>query len=127
MKQIRDETLTVAQANERLGIEMEPAFWEALIRLIDYPELVYDAGTQTIRFPGYVPFDELAKEWIEGIEGGIYDVRQCERCAQYFDIHVAEGIFGDLAERNEFICRPCADAMTAREYFDRYVARGDIY
>jgi hypothetical protein len=127
MKQIRNESLTVAQANERLGVDMEPGFWETLVRMIGYPELTFDPGTLTIRFPGYVPFGDLAKEWIEGIEEGIYDLRQCERCAEYFDINASEGIFGNLADREEYVCDACSRAMTAREYFDRFVARGDIY
>ena len=127
MRNIENVVLSIAQANAKIGIDMEPGFWRALIRMIDYPELVFTEADQTIRYPSYVPFEELANEWVEGIESGIYDVRQCERCADYFDINMAEGIFGRLAEREEFVCGPCATAMTAKEYFDRFVARGDAY
>jgi len=70
MKQIRNERLSLAEANDRLGVDMEPRFWEALIGLINYPELTFEPATQSVVFPNYVPFKELAKEWIEGIESG---------------------------------------------------------
>jgi len=123
MKRIQRETVTVAQANEILGVDMEPAFWEALVRIIAYPELEYAAGAQEISFPNYIPFQELAREWIEGIEQGIHDIRLCEICAVYFDVDQTDGIFGNAEELTEFICAPCADRMTAREYYDRFATR----
>ncbi|MHC4473953.1 MAG: hypothetical protein ACYTDY_19225 [Planctomycetota bacterium] len=123
MKDIREERLTVAEANEVLGVAMEPDFWEALVRLIDYPELAYDEKAETILFPSYVPFKQLATEWIEGIEAGIYDVRRCEACDRYLDVNRTEGIFGRPDDLEEFICMPCAEQMTAREYFERFVER----
>lgn len=122
-REIRDVRLTVAQANEELGVDMEPAFWEALVGMLSYPDVSYDPKTQTIRYPEFVPFGQLAKEWIEGIEQGIYDVRRCVRCAGYFDLSRADGIFTDPEERTGFLCGSCADSITAREFHDRYLAR----
>ena len=122
MKRIQRETVTVAQANEILGVDMEPAFWEALVRIIAYPELEYAVGAQEISFPNYIPFQELAREWIEGIESGIYDVRLCEHCAKYFDLNETDGIFARPDELEGFICMPCAEKMSAREFFEQYLS-----
>lgn len=123
MRQVKTESLTIPQANEELSVEMDVGFWEALVRLIAYPELVFDATTSTIRFPNYVPFRQLASEWIEGIEQGIHDIRICEGCSGYFDIDRSQGIFGRHEEEDEFICRPCAEAMSALTYYERFILR----
>ena len=78
-------------------------------------------ATHTIRYPSFVPFKQLAEEWIEGIEQGLYDVRQCVRCAGYFDVGKADGIFADPAEMEGFLCGSCADSITAREFFEKYL------
>ena len=121
MRNIKDEVLTIAQANDELGVEMEPSFWETLVSMLSYPDVTYDAASQTIRYPSFVPFKQLASEWIEGIEQGIYDVRQCVRCAGYFDMGKADGIFTEPVETEGFLCGRCADSITAREYFEKYL------
>ena len=122
MRQVKDRRLSIADANRLLNVDMEPGFWQALVGLINYPELIFDAGSQCIVFPNYVPFRELAAEWIEGIEMGIHDVRLCERCAAYFDVNSTDGIFTDPKELTGFLCMPCAETMTAREYFEQYLS-----
>jgi hypothetical protein len=121
MKEIKVERITVAGANDLLGVDMEPGFWEAVIGLIGYPELTFEPASQTICFPGYVPFQALAKEWIDGIEAGLYDIRLCERCAAYFDLNHTDGIFANPTDLSGFICMPCAEAMSAREYFEKHL------
>ncbi len=123
MRQVRTKILTVTEANELLGVDMEPGFWEALVRMISYPEVQYVPSAQQIRFPDYVPFEDLAREWIEGIEQGVYEVRPCEVCGGWFDLDRAGGIFGKPEEREAYVCRECAERMTAREYYERYVRR----
>ena len=123
MKQIHNRMLSVTEANDRLGVDMEPGFWEALVGMIAYPEVTYVVATQQIQYPDYVPFEELAREWIEGIESGIYDVRMCEICAGYFDLDRTAGIFGTPEELQEYICMPCAESMSARDYYERFIER----
>ena len=122
-REVRVRRITVSEANDELGVDMEAAFWEALVRFIAYPELVYDAKSQTISFPSYVPFRQLAEEWLEGIEQGIHDIRLCEVCEGYFDLDQSEGIFGRPELQEEFICIPCAESMTAKDYYERFIER----
>ena len=40
MRQVKTESMTVAEANAAVGVDMEAAFWEALVRFIAYPEVI---------------------------------------------------------------------------------------
>ena len=44
-------------------------------------------------------------------------------CGEYQDVNETDGIFGDPAELEEFICLPCAESMTAREFYEKHLTR----
>ena len=123
MQKITGESLSVAAANEMLAVELEPAMWAFIVRMINYPELKFAADKSVIMIDGYVPFKELAKEWVSGIADGSYDVRICESCAAYFDVNAEEGIYGKPEEFEEYICLPCAGDMSALAYYQRFIER----
>lgn len=123
MQKITGESLPIAEANKLLSVELKPALWEFIVRMINYPELKFDAANGVIMIAGYVPFKELAKEWVDGIADGSYDVRQCESCAAYFDVNAEEGIYGKPDDFEEYICLPCAEKMSARQYYQRFIER----
>jgi hypothetical protein len=123
MKNIKQESLSVAEANQTLGVDLSSGMWEFIVRMINYPELTFDPAAGVICFMGYVPFQALAEEWVTGINEGRYDVRNCERCGGYFDVNTTDGIYGKPDEFEEFICYPCAEVMTAREYYERFIVR----
>ena len=121
MQAVQQESMTVAEANQSLSVELEPAMWSFIVKMINYPELVFDEKTHLITFEGFVPFKELAKEWIVGINDNTYDVQMCQGCQRYFDINTAEGIYGKPDDFECFICIPCAESMSAREYYQQYI------
>ncbi|MCU0725676.1 MAG: hypothetical protein MUE73_07800 [Planctomycetes bacterium] len=121
MRQIRSEKLTVAEANQLLRVEMEPGFWAALVRIVNYPELTYDAAGKTIAFPSYVPFEQLAREFLQGVEHGLHDLRRCLRCKGTFEVGRDDGIFAKPAEMEDFLCLRCAESITAREFYEKYM------
>ena len=123
MKNVKQESLSIAEANQALQVEFEDSMWAFIIRMINYPELTFDSATNSICFMGYVPFQALAQEWITGINDGLYDIRTCERCGGYFDVNKTDGIYGKPDDFEEFICFPCAEIMTAREYYERFIER----
>ena len=123
MQKITGEALSIAAANDMLEAELEPAMWAFIVRMINYPELKFDADKSVIMIDGYVPFKELAKEWVSGIADGSYDVRKCESCAAYFDVNAEEGIYGKPEEFEEYICLPCAGDMSALVYYQRFIER----
>ncbi len=121
MQEIKQETLSIAEANKSLNVDLEPALWAFIVKMINYPELSFNESTNVIAYEGFVPFKELAKEWIAGINDNTYDVQKCQGCQAFFDINTAEGIYGKPDDFEAFICIPCADKMTAREYYQRYI------
>ena len=123
MKNIRQTSLSVTAANQALNVDFEARMWEFMVTMMNYPELEFDTTTDSICFMNYVPFETLAKEWIAGINEGTYDIRNCEVCAGYFDVNKTDGIYGNPADLEEFICFPCAERMTAREYYERFIER----
>ena len=62
--------------------------------------------------PDRVPVMEMAIDWkiVRGLD-----------CSGYFDLNRSEGIFGDPEELEQFICMPCAETMSAREYYETFV------
>ncbi len=123
MQHIQQETLTIAEANKNHSVELDSAMWAFIVKAINYRELTFDAEAELIHIDGYVPFKELAKEWINGIADGSFDVRKCEVCTAYFDINKEDGIYGNPESFEEYICMPCAEKMTAREYYQRFIEK----
>ncbi|PID47758.1 MAG: hypothetical protein CSB47_00170 [Proteobacteria bacterium] len=123
MQSIQQKSLTVAEANQALGVEFEADLWALVVRMMKYPDVTFDTASNTINFEGFVPFVELAKEWVSGISDGTYDAQQCQGCGAYFDINATDGIYGKPDDFEAFICIPCAEKMTAREYYQRFVER----
>ena len=123
MQSIKQESYSISDANKELEVDLTPNMWSFIVRMINYPELSFDADKNTIEIDGYVPFKELAKEWITSIQDGTCDARKCEECGSYFDLNSTDGIFGNPEELEEFICYPCAESMTARAYYERFVER----
>lgn len=123
MKNVKEESLSVSAANQALTVNLEARMWKFIVRTINYPELRFDSTTDSICFMSYIPFTTLAKEWIAGNTEGLYDVRKCEDCGEYFDVNKTDGIYGNPGDLEEFICFPCAERMTAREYYERFIER----
>ncbi len=123
MQTITKELLSIDEANQALNSNLNPAMWEFIVRVINYPELRFNKESQCIHIDGYVPFRELAQEWIDGINKGSYDVRACEKCTAYFDVNTTDGIYGKPDDFEEFICIPCAKQMSALDYYQHYIER----
>ncbi len=123
MQHIQQVTLSIENANKAHKVELDPAMWAFIVKAINYPELRFDKETDVIHIDGYVPFTELAKEWINGIADGSFDVRKCELCIAYFDVDKEDGIYGKPEDFEEYICMPCAEKMTAFDYYKRFIER----
>ena len=123
MKNVKEESLSVSAANQALTVDLEARMWKFIVRTINYPELRFDSTTDSICFMSYIPFTALAKEWLTGNTEGLYDVRKCEGCSEYFDVNKTDGIYGNPEDLEKFICFPCAEHMTAREYYERFIER----
>jgi hypothetical protein len=123
MKNVKEESLSTAEANQMFGVKYPMGIWKFIVKMIDYPEVTFDSATGSICFIGYVPFRALAEEWVNGINEERYDVRPCEHCGSYFDLNTTDGIYGKPDDFEEFICDPCSELMTAKEYYKRFIVR----
>lgn len=115
--------VSIDEINRMFGVSKESAFWAAIVGWLGYPQLTYDPISMIIRFPDYVPLFELAKAWIQGTEEGIYHVGACRRCGIYYDLDQDKGVYCGPDESDGYLCSQCADRMTARDYYRRFVRR----
>ena len=49
MRRVKDQRLSIADANRLLTVDMEPAFWQAIVGLINYP------GSELAPYRTYLP------------------------------------------------------------------------
>ena len=68
-----------------------------------------------------MPFAQLAKDFIEGVDQGLHDLRRCLKCDGTFDLGKDEGIFARPSDMEGFVCAKCAESMTAREFHDKFM------
>ena len=104
-----------------LGRDITPAMLAFLVRRLGVPDLVLDSETDQLVFPGFLPVRELLGELLEEIDAGTLEVVACERCRGCFDQDLEDGIYGDPAALERFLCARCSSELTAREFYERYL------
>ena len=121
MREIGHEEISVAEANAKVGREFSAALWEFLVRRMNYGEISLERESGKIRYPDYVPFQEFFRGLIEELDQGRADARPCGACQRVFDVNVDEGIFArpDVLER--FICKECAEKLSAWDLFHNHM------
>ncbi len=123
MKEIKDEVIPVDEANRRLGKSFGDAFWEFLVKRLNYKECRFDRKARTIVIPSFVPFEELFAEILKEMESRQNDFRPCGACGEYRDAGSDPGIFGDPRRLEGFICEPCAREMSAWDFFNDHLSK----
>ena len=93
-----------------------------IVQNINYPEIRCDTNSDQITCPGFIPFRDLALEVVSDLERKVDDVKDCRVCKQYFDINKEGGIFGDPDKLENFICQDCSTKISAREFYEKYMA-----
>ncbi len=96
-------------------------YWVFIIQNMNYPEMKYDHDGEQIACPDFIPFRDLALEVIFDLERKQDDVRKCQVCGQYFDVHMEEGIVADPDNPDKFICSACSRKISARECYEKYM------
>ena len=121
MREVRERKQTYAELATTTGRDLEAGCWKLLLSKLALPEVTLDG--QGIRFPEYVPVLEMLAEGLRQLDSGEILARRCERCGEYHDLNVAEGIYADPEAMEGFLCRPCSEAMSAWEYFNEHLKR----
>jgi hypothetical protein len=120
-KELKTTRWSVDEANAHLGRSLDGDYWRFLIRQVGYREVTFDPQGQAIEFPEYVPLQTLLEEVLERLDRGEIAASQCQVCGTYWDINTDDGIFGDTRNLERFICRPCAERLSAWDFFQRYL------
>lgn len=120
MKRVGSERLSLEAARQALGTHIDPAWLRFAVRHLAYPEVSADADG-TVTYPGYVPVPALLAEVAAATASGALTLRTCGECGECFDIDKADGIFGDYDALERFVCRSCAESVTAWDFWQRHV------
>jgi hypothetical protein len=121
MKKVIDNVRSLAELSTFLEQEVDAAFLRFLVERIGYTEVRLTEDGQGVTFPGYVPVGELFREVLRAIKEGEISLRRCRVCAGAFDIDTAEGIFGDDGALDRFVCRPCAEGLSAWDFYQLHL------
>jgi hypothetical protein len=123
MKEIKTESISIERANESVGEDLPLGMWAFLVGRLSYPDIQVDAGEKVIRYPGFIPIEQLLGETLEDIRRTGVDARPCTACGAWMDVNVAEGIFAKPDALEGFICERCARDMSAWTYFHEHLTR----
>ena len=115
MKEVREVRVPLDALAGRLGVEASPAYFEFLLRRIKTP-VVRIEGNELVH-ESFIPVELMLKQTHEEIAAGGARPTPCLRCERVFDADREDGIFADPAQLEGYICRPCAEGMTAWTYF----------
>lgn len=121
MKDLKTVSWDIAEANQRLQQEFAAPYWAFLIAQVSYNEVAFDQATEQIVFAEYIPLKGLLDEVLEKIGQGTIAVTQCTVCQRYADMNKEEGIFGDTANLERFMCKTCAQTVSAWDFYHQYL------
>ena len=120
-KHLKTTTWSVEEANQQLQQNFSAAYWAFLITQINYKEVTFNQDTHSIHFSDYIPLKTLINELLVRIQNHEIALTQCQRCQQFFDMNQAEGIFADWRHLEGFICKSCAQQLSAWVFYQEYL------
>ncbi|MCP3852985.1 MAG: hypothetical protein GY694_22570 [Gammaproteobacteria bacterium] len=121
-KHLEESSWTVDEANEQIKMEYDGHYWQFLVRLINIKEVKWNANNESIDFAEYIPLKTLLNEVLDRIASDEFNVEECQVCQHYFNINDDEGIFGDTENLAHFICKKCAQSITAWEFYQNHLS-----
>lgn len=123
MKAINTTVWTVLEANQRLKTDYSSAYWAFLIRMLNCQEVKFDVTEGKISFSNYIPLTELLNEVGKQIQDSTIVPQICRVCSEYFDINREDGIFGNPANLEGFICKTCAEKLSALDFYMHHLVQ----
>lgn len=119
MKEIRDVRLTFAEVRSRLGIDRPPGFFKFLIRRLGLKDVRIDGDA--LVYASFVPVELMLKESAHSLEAEGVRAVPCEKCGDFHDAEHEDGIFRDPQRLEGFVCKACAEKMTAFDYYTNWL------
>jgi len=121
IKHLKQSSWTFEEANQQIKQDYDTAYWKFLIRTINIKEVIWNAKTNSIDFAEYIPLKTLLNEVLERIPTDEFMVEQCHVCQDYFNADKEDGIFGDNENLMHFICKKCAQSLSAWEFYQNHL------
>ena len=123
MKQSQQfNSYSLVEANLLIKRDYNSHYWAFIVQNMNYPEIRCDSDSGQITCPGFISFRDLALEVVNDLERKADDVKDCRVCGSYFDVNREDGIFGDPAKLERFICQDCSTKISAREFYEKHMA-----
>lgn len=121
LKHLKQSSWTLAEANQQIKQDYDAPYWKFLIDTINIKEVLWNTENNCIDFAEYIPLKTLINEVLERIPTDEFMVKQCHVCQDYFNANTEEGIFGDNDELAHFICKKCAQSLSAWEFYHNHL------
>ncbi|WP_198264529.1 hypothetical protein [sulfur-oxidizing endosymbiont of Gigantopelta aegis] len=121
LKHLKQSSWTIEQANQQINQDYDEQYWQFLVRLIDIKEVIWNVKNNTIDFAEYIPLKILINEILERISTDEFMVEKCHVCQHFFNSDKEDGIFGDAEKLAHFICKKCANSLTAWEFYQNHL------
>lgn len=122
IKHLKESSWTIEQANQQVKQNFDEKYWQFLIRLINCKEVNWNENDNTINFAEYIPLKTLCNEILERIlTEKEFMIEQCQECHHYFNVNNENGIFGDTENLTHFICKKCAQSLTAWTFYQKHL------
>lgn len=115
VKDVRDHRVPLAQLTGRLGLSGPPEYFAWLVRRIGLRDVRVE-GTDLV-YSSFVPIEQLLKEAVEELKAAGAKPGPCQKCQTWFDTEREDGIFANPVAMQGFVCKACAQKLTAWEYF----------
>ena len=115
MREVHDVRVPVSALAGRLGCPDTVGWFRFLLRRIQLKEIALE-GNELVH-SSFLPVEQLLRETIDELEASGGRAEPCRRCGEYFDVEHDPGIFEDPSELTGFLCRACAEGLSAWDYF----------
>lgn len=118
MREVRDVRYGFDEWNGRFGTNHDREYFAFLVRRTGTKDVRVEADALVA--PSYVPLEILLREAMAALAAEGVTPAPCEACRRVFDPDRDDGIFRDPARLTGFLCRPCAEKMSAWTYFQEW-------
>lgn len=116
MRESHESRIELRELVGRLGCPEAPGWFRFVVDRVGMKEVRIEDGA--LIHESFVPIEALIRETMDEMAASGIQPTPCGACATYKDPNRDEGIFDDPAALEGFICRACAEKMSAWTYYN---------
>ncbi len=117
MREIRDVRIPFAELRGRLRVSHDDKLFTFVLRRLGVKDIKIEADAIVV--PSFIPIEPLLAEGFAALERDGVKPAPCARCAEIHDVEHDPGIFKNPVRFEGFICKSCAQKLSAWEYCDQ--------